>query len=130
MNPIIKELERGLIKEQRDFRVGDTVKVSMEITEGDKKRVQLYQGVVVQKNGTGLNATITVRKITAGIGIEKIIPVNMPSLKNIEVMRKGKVRRSKLYYLRDLSGKATRVKEDLGIDVAQGSAPAAVAANS
>jgi len=113
MNPLIKELEKSQLKEDRDFRVGDTVRISMEIVEGDKKRVQVYQGVVVKKSGSGMSATVTVRKITAGIGIEKIIPVHMPSIKKIEAMRKGKVRRAKLYYLRELTGKATRVKEDL-----------------
>jgi large subunit ribosomal protein L19 len=113
MNPLIKEVEKSQLKEAREFRVGDTVRISMEIVEGDKKRVQVYQGVVVRKSGSGLSATVTVRKITAGIGIEKIIPVHMPSIKRIDVMRKGKVRRAKLYYLRELTGKATRVKEDL-----------------
>lgn len=113
MNPLIKEVEKAFLKEERDFRVGDTVRISMEIVEGEKKRIQQYQGIIIKRGSSGLNATITVRKITAGVGIEKIIPVNMPSVKEIEVIRKGKVRRSKLYYLRDLKGKATRVKEDL-----------------
>jgi large subunit ribosomal protein L19 len=128
MNPLIKELEKSQLKEDRDFRVGDTVRISMEIVEGDKKRVQLYQGVVVKKSGSGMSATVTVRKITAGIGIEKIIPVHLPSIKKIEVMRKGKVRRAKLYYLRELTGKATRVKEDLEFGLTDSTADTAAPA--
>ncbi|MFH0921101.1 MAG: 50S ribosomal protein L19 [Fibrobacterota bacterium] len=113
MNAIIREVEKEMLKETRDFRVGDSVRISMEIVEGDKKRVQIYEGLIMSKKGTGINACITVRKTTAGIGIEKIIPIHMPSIKAIEVVRRGKVRRAKLYYLRELTGKATRVKENL-----------------
>jgi len=113
MSQIIKELEKSLLQEGREFRVGDTVKIHLEIVEGDKKRVQVYEGVVVRKAGAGVNATVTVRKTTAGIGIEKIFPIHLPAIKKVETVRKGKVRRAKLYYLRDLTGKATRVREDL-----------------
>jgi large subunit ribosomal protein L19 len=128
MNPLIKEVEKSQIKEGREFRVGDTVRISMEIVEGDKKRVQVYQGVVIKKSGSGMNASVTIRKITTGIGIEKIIPVHLPSIKKIEVIRKGKVRRSKLYYLRELAGKATRVKEDLEFGLTDQEAEIAAAA--
>jgi len=113
MNAIIREVEKEMLKQPQAMNVGDTVRISMEIVEGDKKRVQLYEGVIVAKKGEGVNASITVRKTTAGVGIEKIIPVHLPSVKSIEVVRHGKVRRAKLYYLRELKGKATRVKEDL-----------------
>ena len=128
MNPIIREFEKSQMKEEREFKVGDTVRISMEIEEGDKKRVQVYQGVIIRKSGAGINAMVTVRKITAGIGIEKIIPVHLPAIKKVETMRKGKVRRSKLYYLRELSGKATRVKEDLAFGLQDQNAEAAAVA--
>lgn len=115
MNLIIKELEQSQMKEGRDFRVGDTVKIHLEISEGDKKRIQLYEGVVIGKKGAGLNETVTVRKTTAGVGIEKILPVHLPSIKSIETVRKGRVRRAKLYYLRDRKGKASRVREDIEV---------------
>ncbi|MBL8027061.1 MAG: 50S ribosomal protein L19 [Fibrobacteres bacterium] len=112
MNPIIRELEQSQMQEGRNFQIGNTVRIHLEIVEGDKKRIQLFEGVVVSKKGEGLNASVTVRKTTAGIGIEKILPVHLPSIKNIETVRQGKVRRAKLYYLRDLKGKASRVKEN------------------
>lgn len=93
--------------------VGDTVKIHQDIVEGDKKRVQVYEGIVIAIKNRGNGKSFTVRKIGANnIGVEKIIPLNLPSIKNIEVKRKGQVRRSKLYYLRDRVGKAaTRIKE-------------------
>ncbi|MFD1257225.1 50S ribosomal protein L19 [Mucilaginibacter terrae] len=92
------------------FKSGDTVTVHYKIREGSKERVQLYQGVVIQRNSTGNNETFTVRKVSNGIGVERIFPVNSPNIDKIEVNSRGKVRRAKLYYLRELTGKAARIK--------------------
>ncbi len=93
------------------FKAGDTIVVHYKVKEGDKERVQLFEGVVIRVNGGGVAKTFTVRKISAGVGVERIIPVNSPMVEKIEVKRIGKVRRSKLYYLRGLSGKKARIKE-------------------
>jgi large subunit ribosomal protein L19 len=94
------------------FRVGDTVKVHVIIKEGDKERIQIFQGDVIAKRGRGLDASFTVRKISFGIGVEKIFPLHSRSVKKVEVIRNTKVRRAKLYYLRGLKGKAARLRED------------------
>ena len=94
-----------------DFRTGSTVKVHVKIKEGDKTRIQVYEGVVIGTTGTGIAKTFTVRKISNGIGVERTFPVNSPIIDKIEVVRHGKVRRSKLYYLRGRSGKASRIEE-------------------
>lgn len=91
--------------------VGDTVKIGVLITEGNKERVQFAEGVVIAKSNAGLNTTITVRRVLQGIGIERVYLVNSPKLKSIEILRSSKIRRAKLYYLRDRSGKATRLKQ-------------------
>ena len=93
------------------FSAGDTVKVYVKIKEGEKERIQIFQGVVISKRGGGTNATFTVRKISYGIGVERIFPLHSPILDKIEVVTKGRVRRSKIYYLRKLRGKAARIKE-------------------
>jgi len=93
------------------FAVGDTVKVHVVIKEGDKERIQVYKGDVIAKRGSGLGATFTVRKISFGVGVERIFPLHAQSVKKVEVVKKGKVRRAKLYYLRQLKGKAARLKE-------------------
>jgi large subunit ribosomal protein L19 len=93
-----------------DFRSGDTVKVSVKVKEGEKERIQLFQGVVISFRRGSLRSTFTVRKVTNGIGVERIFPTNSPTLANIEVVQKGKTRRAKLYYLRALRGKAARLK--------------------
>lgn len=93
------------------FKAGDTIAVYYKVKEGNKERVQLFEGVVIRVNGGGIAKTFTVRKVTAGIGIERIIPVNSPMIDKIEVLKIGRVRRSKLYYLRGLSGKKARIKE-------------------
>lgn len=123
MHPIIKELEKRFMKNVEAFRVGDTIRVHLEIVEGEKKRIQLYEGVVTRQRGEGVNATITVRKISAGVAVEKIIPVYMPSIAKIEVVRKGKVRRAKLSYLVRRMGKASKVKEDIGTGASGAAAP-------
>ena len=94
-----------------DFSPGDTVAVHVKVIEGDKERIQVFQGVVLQKRGSGINATFTVRKISNGIGVERIFPLHSPRIAKIERLRAGKVRRAKLFYLRDLKGKAARIDE-------------------
>jgi len=98
-------------KEQPEFRAGDTVRVHVRVVEGDKERIQVFQGVVIGRRGGGTRETFTVRKISGGIGVERIFPLHSPSLSRIEVVRHGKVRRAKLYYLRGLRGKAARIEE-------------------
>jgi len=93
------------------FRPGDTVKVHVKIKEGDKERIQVFEGTVLAKKNTGLGATITVRKVSFGHGVERIFPVNAPIIDHIDLVRTGKVRRAKLYYLRGLKGKAARLRE-------------------
>ncbi len=93
------------------FKAGDTIGVYYKVKEGNKERIQLFEGVVIRVNGGGVAKTFTVRKVTAGIGVERIIPINSPMIEKIEVLKIGKVRRSKLYYLRGLSGKKARIKE-------------------
>ncbi len=94
-----------------NFKAGDTVKVFLKLKEGEKERIQIYEGVVIAKKHGSSNATFTVRKISSGIGVEKIFKFNSPMIDKIEVVKFGKVRRSKIYYLRDLKGKAARIKE-------------------
>jgi large subunit ribosomal protein L19 len=93
-----------------DFRVGDTVKVHVKIVEGDKERIQPFEGVVIRKKGGGIRSTFTVRKISYGIGVERVFPTHSPRLDRIDVVTRGKVRRAKLFYLRGLKGKAARIK--------------------
>lgn len=108
---IIKSIEAAQIKEVVDFGVGDTVKVSAKIKEGNRERIQVYEGTVIQKQGGSCRATFTVRKTSNGIGVEKTWPLHSPTIDKIEVVRYGKVRRAKLYYLRDRVGKKAKVKE-------------------
>ncbi|CAM3436795.1 MULTISPECIES: 50S ribosomal protein L19 [Saccharibacillus] len=93
------------------FRPGDTLKVHVKVIEGTRERIQLFEGVVIKRKGGGIAETFTVRKISYGVGVERTFPINSPKLDKIEVVRYGKVRRAKLYYLRDLRGKAARIKE-------------------
>ncbi|HXY20655.1 MAG TPA: 50S ribosomal protein L19 [Gemmatimonadales bacterium] len=94
-----------------DFRAGDTIKVMVRVREGDKERLQAFEGVCVGRRGGGVSETFTVRKVSAGVGVERIFPLHSPGLAGVEVVRKGKVRRAKLYYLRRLAGKAGRIRE-------------------
>ena len=96
-----------------NFNIGDTVKVSVRIKEGDKERIQIFQGTVIKRQNAGLNETFTVRKISSGVGVERTFPVHSSKVAKIEVTRKGKVRRAKLYYLRDRVGKAAKTKEKI-----------------
>ncbi len=93
------------------FGPGDTVSVHVKVREGDKERIQVFEGVVIKRRGAGINKTFTVRKISNGVGVERIFPLNSPNIKKVEKIRTGKVRRAKLYYLRDLTGKAARIEE-------------------
>lgn len=107
----IKIVEEGFKKDIPSFGIGDTVIVRMKIKEGDKERFQLFEGVVIARRGGGIRETFSVRKISHGIGVEKILPLHSPLIDKIEVVRHGRVRRAKLYYLRDKKGKAAKVKE-------------------
>jgi large subunit ribosomal protein L19 len=104
--------DKQLRKDLAPFNVGDTVKVHVIIREGDKERIQIFRGDVIAKRGGGMKASFTVRKVSFGIGVERVFPMHSKMIKAIEVVRKANVRRAKLYYLRDLKGKAARLKED------------------
>ena len=104
---------RQLKKDVPDFTSGDTVKVYVRIIENNKERIQVFQGVVMQRRGSGVSETFTVRKISSGVGVERTFPVNSPVISKIELVRRGKVRRSRITYLRKRSGKAARIKEVL-----------------
>ncbi len=111
-NSIIKSIEDAQLKAQApEFRTGDTVKVSAKIKEGNRERIQVFEGTVIKKQGTGVRATFTVRKISNGVGVEKTWPLHSPIVEKVEVTRRGKARRAKLYYLRQRTGKAAKVKE-------------------
>ena len=111
MNEIIKNIENEVLKEVAEFNVGDTVKVYGKIKEGNRERIQVFEGVVVKKQGGSVRATFTVRKNSNGIGVEKTWPLHSPSVEKVEVIRYGKVRRAKLNYLKGRVGKSARVKE-------------------
>ncbi len=95
------------------IEVGDTIKVHVKIREGDKERIQLFEGTVIAMKGSGVSATFTVRRVSYGVGVERVFPVHSPNVAKVEVVRHGRVRRSKLYYLRDRVGKAAKVKEQI-----------------
>ena len=112
MNPLIQELTQEQLRTDiPDFRPGDTVKVHAKVVEGNRERIQIFEGVVIKRRGAGISETYTVRKISNGIGVERTFPVHTPRVEKIEVTRHGRVRRAKLYYLRALHGKAARIKE-------------------
>ena len=112
MNPIIEQFEREQLKQDiTPFNVGDTIKVSVKVVEGDKERVQAYEGVCIARKGYGIRENFTVRRVSFGIGIERTFPLHSPRITKIEVVHKGKVRRAKLYYLRDRQGKAAKIKK-------------------
>jgi large subunit ribosomal protein L19 len=109
MHTAIAELEQAQIRtDVPDFRPGDTLKVHVKVTEGNRSRIQVFQGVVIRRQGGGLRETFTVRKVSYGVGVERTFPVHSPSIDKIEAITRGRVRRAKLYYLRDLRGKAAR----------------------
>lgn len=109
---MIKEVEKQYLKENiPSFKPGDTVKVHVKVVEGTRERTQVFEGVVIRRQGSGLKETFTVRRVTYGIGVERIFPVHSPVISRIEVVKRGRVRRAKLYYLRNRIGKAARIKE-------------------
>ncbi len=111
---IIKAIEKDSMKENLpEFNVGDTVKVMFKVIEGNKERVQAYEGIVIARKHGGLSETFTVRRISSGIGVERTFPIHSPKIESVEVVRKGKVNRSKLYYLRKRTGKAAKIKETI-----------------
>ncbi len=109
--PVIKAIENRQIKAHPEFRVGDTVRVFVKIKEGDKERVQAFEGVVIKRTRNGVRGTFTVRKISYGVGVERVFPFNSPMLDKIDVASHGAVRRARLFYLRDLQGKKARIRE-------------------
>lgn len=113
MNPVLKEITKEVshVNELPEFGAGDTVVVSYKIKEGGKERIQKFQGVVIQRKGSGSTETFTVRKMSSGVGVERIFPISSPFIDSIEVTKHGKVRRARIFYLRELTGKAARIKE-------------------
>jgi len=112
MHTVIADIEQAQVRADiPDFRPGDTLKVHVRVKEGNRSRIQVFQGVVIRRQGGGLRETFTVRKVSYGVGVERTFPVHSPSIDKIEVLTRGKVRRAKLYYLRDLRGKAARIAE-------------------
>ena len=110
---LIKDIEKDQIKKDLpEINSGDSVKVNVKVSEGNRERIQTFEGVVISINGVGLSKTITVRKLSFGVGVERIFPMHAPIVDSIDLIRKGKVRRSKLYYIRDRIGKSAKIKED------------------
>jgi large subunit ribosomal protein L19 len=111
MHPFIETQKEWLRTDVPAFRAGDTLRVNVRVKEGDKERLQAFEGVCIARRGSGVSQTFTVRKISSGIGVERIFPTHSPMIASIAVVRRGRVRRAKLYYLRHLTGKATRIRE-------------------
>ncbi|MBE6765165.1 MAG: 50S ribosomal protein L19 [Ruminococcaceae bacterium] len=110
----LKIISQSSIREDKlDFAIGDTIKVHVKIREGERERIQIFEGTVIARRGSGVSETFTVRRVSYGVGVERVFPYNSPNVAKIEVVRRGRVRRSKLYYLRDRVGKAAKVKEQL-----------------
>lgn len=117
---LMQKYEAKFVKaEHPEFRPGDTIKVYVRVIEGDKERAQMFQGVVINQRGAGTNATFTVRKVSDGIGVERIFPIQSPSISKIVVARRGRVRRAKLFYLRKKTGKAAKIAEKKTVESAQ-----------
>ena len=115
MNEIIKKIEAEQLKENApEFNVGDTVRVHAKIKEGNRERIQVFEGTVIARKGSGVSETFTVRRVSYGVGVERVFPIHSPNIKGVTVVRKGKVRRAKLYFLRGRVGKAAKVKELIG----------------
>jgi large subunit ribosomal protein L19 len=109
---VIQAIEERLLRtDLPQFKPGDTVKVQVKVVEGDKERLQAFEGICIRRRGAGLSATFTVRKVTYGVGVERTFPFHSPSIERIDTLRQGRVRRAKLYYLRQLRGKAARIKD-------------------
>jgi large subunit ribosomal protein L19 len=111
MHPFIETQKEYLRSDIPKFRAGDTVRVGVRVKEGEKERLQAFEGVCIARRGSGVSATFTVRKISNGVGVERIFPLHSPMIGDVKVVRRGQVRRAKLYYLRALTGKATRIRE-------------------
>jgi large subunit ribosomal protein L19 len=111
MHPFIETQKEWLRSDVPPFRAGDTLRVNVRVREGEKERLQAFEGVCIARRGSGVSETFTVRKISNGVGVERIFPIHSPMLGDVTVIRRGRVRRAKLYYLRHLTGKATRIKE-------------------
>ncbi|MED4989067.1 50S ribosomal protein L19 [Geobacillus sp. NFOSA3] len=112
MHHLIQEITKEQLRtDLPDFRPGDTVRVHVKVIEGNRERIQVFEGVVIKRRGAGISETFTVRKVSYGVGVERTFPVHTPKIAKLEVVRRGKVRRAKLYYLRQLRGKAARIKE-------------------
>jgi len=112
MTDLLRELDKEQLRDDiPDFDPGDTVRVLYRVTEGDKERIQAFEGICIGRRGTGMGETFMVRKISSGIGVERVFPLHSPFIKAIELVRKGRVRRAKLYYLRGLRGRAARIQE-------------------
>lgn len=110
----LKIIEEGMLKEEKPaIEIGDVVKVHVKIREGERERIQMFEGTVIARRGSGVSETFTVRRVSYGVGVERVFPVNSPNVAKVECIRHGKVRRSKLYYLRDRVGKAAKVKEQI-----------------
>jgi large subunit ribosomal protein L19 len=110
---LMADLEGKYLKTKtKDFRPGDTVRVQVKVKEGDRERIQIFEGVVLQKRGKGTGETFTVRKVSAGVGVERVFPLHSPNLSRIEVVKSGKVKRAKLFYLRKISGKSAKIDEE------------------
>src|ERR671935_1920385 len=114
MHPFIETQKEFMRTDVPPFRSGDTLRVNVRVKEGDKERIQAFEGVCIARRGSGVSETFTVRKISNGVGVERIFPVHSPMIADIAVLRRGRVRRAKLYYLRQLTGKATRIREKKG----------------
>ena len=112
---ILQQLTSGQLKEDAPkINIGETVKVHVKIREGERERIQLFEGTVIARNNSGIAETFTVRRVSYGVGVERVFPVHSPNVAKVETVRRGKIRRSKLYYLRDRVGKAAKVKERIG----------------
>lgn len=112
MNQLVRDITKEQLRQDiPNFRPGDTLKVYVKVIEGSRERIQMFEGVVIKRRGGGISETFTVRKISYGVGVERTFPLHSPKLEKIEVARRGKVRRAKLYYLRNLRGKAARIEE-------------------
>jgi len=111
MQQLAEVAREGLRSDMPAFGPGDTIRVMVRVREGDKERLQAFEGIVISKRGGGISENFTVRKVSAGVGVERIFPIHSPSIASVDVVRRGRVRRAKLYYLRNLSGKAARIRE-------------------
>ncbi|HEX5817651.1 MAG TPA: 50S ribosomal protein L19 [Gemmatimonadales bacterium] len=111
MQQLAEVAREGMRSDMPAFGPGDTIRVMVRVREGDKERLQAFEGIVISKRGGGISENFTVRKVSAGVGVERIFPIHSPSIATVDVVRRGRVRRAKLYYLRNLSGKAARIRE-------------------